>query len=121
MAAPFARPVPVDVSSDELEALILRLGLVKPSYSRLETAAILGVSESGIDRLLHARTLASFQIGERITILRGDIVRFMFERERGYAHRRLLPEPKPQIEKPRRPGRPRKRGAGSRRTAKKGK
>jgi excisionase family DNA binding protein len=121
MAAPFARPIPVDVSSDELEALILRLGLVKPSYSRLEAAAILGVSESGIDRLLHAGTLASFAIGERVTIVRNDLAKFMFERERGYTHRRLLPEPKPQTEKPRRPGRPRKRAAGSRRTAKKGK
>jgi excisionase family DNA binding protein len=92
----------------ELEALTARLGLIKPSYSRRETAAILGVSESGIDRLLRAGRLPSFQVGERIIILRNDIAAFLHERQRGQPS---VPEPPPpQEERPsrRHVGRPRK-------------
>jgi hypothetical protein len=108
------------VANDELEALAARLGLVKPSYSRLETAAILGISESGVDRLLKSEKLPSFAVGERIIVARRDLLAFMYERQRG-SPPPSLPKPEPKAKQPRRRGgRPRKARVGRKRGRKHG-
>jgi excisionase family DNA binding protein len=70
-------------NSTDLAALIERLELREPAYSRLEAAKIIGVSESGIDRLIANGELPAFSPSKRVvTITRQDLARFMWARER---------------------------------------
>src|SRR5215831_17773231 len=107
MTAHPARSLVVGLDTSALEALIQRLGLIKPSYSRRQVGEILNISESGVDRLLQSGRLPSFQVGGRVIVARNDLAQFMSEGERGCPPP-PEPEPKPQ---------PRRR---SRRKARKG-
>jgi hypothetical protein len=94
------QPTPNDIA-----ALIERLELHEPAYSRLEAAKIVGVSESGIDRLIASGALPAFSPSKRVvTISRRDLARFMWARER-----RRQPEQSKQDTKPKAAGQPRGR------------
>jgi excisionase family DNA binding protein len=100
----------IDTHDAELAVLVERFELAKRSYSRREVAQILGVSESGVDRLLKSKKLASFRVGERVIVARRDLAEFLYEGQRGSPRPPLLKsEPKPKSQ--RQLGRPCKRKA----------
>jgi hypothetical protein len=96
------QPSPTDIA-----AIIERLELRERAYSRLEAADIIGVSESGIDRLIGCGALPAFAPSKRkVTIARSDLARFMWERER----RTPLKRPKSADSKPLAPHTDQRRG-----------
>jgi hypothetical protein len=76
-----ASNLPTD--SEEFRAFELWLGLEKRSYSRLEAAEVIGVSEAALDRLIAAGEIPTQKVTkQRTAIWCRDLAAFMFRHRR---------------------------------------
>jgi excisionase family DNA binding protein len=100
-------PKPNQPSADFLE-FERWLNLGPRAIPRLEAAAILGISDSQIDRLIETGLLPAFDVGVHgVRIFSRDLARYLFERRKPTR----LPQPSESEEQapaPRQRGRPRK-------------